>query len=434
MFAIILILIAFFGIVSLANSLSGNIIVISSGGQIVTNKVVARSGSAVDIQAAVNFTASLGGGDVYIPAGTWNFVPDGYWSLNGAPIVTVPAGVSIFGAPNERFANGSNIGWSTVLQVTWEVPNQNALGGPWFFFQGSGDLNKPSRFSDIEMIGYRYFNTSSTVEGPKGIIINEVMNYRIDHVYFRDVTGGAIWAGWFGPNTGNEGDYRTHCNGLIDHNLFINTNGIPGPLMSQETVGYGIGLGRVHSTYWDSDILDVVGHYTNYTTFIEDNYFEKWRHCVSSNDGYHYVFRYNTVNADFGFGSIDEHGTYNAVGTRAVEVYNNTFTNCLSGYNYEVNRLRGGAGIFFNNTVDSSYGLFVGTSYDGLTPTKALVGYMPDNPLYIWNNHLASGVTVNSFGSYIPLVQGQNLFYSAIPNYTHYPYPFPLTPQGLPNP
>lgn len=433
---ILLIIATLYGILILSPLVfpSINSVMIRNTGEIVNARasVTAKSGSAIDIQAAVDLVASTGG-DVYIPEGTFNFVNVGEWSSSfGAPVVTVPAGVSVYGAPTQRDTSGQVISWNTVLVCPWDVPDQGSLGGPWFFFQGNGNPNKPSRFSDIRMEGYRYLNPSSTTQGPKGIILDEIMNFRIDHCYFRDVTGGAVWAGWYGPNTDNTGDYRTHTNGVIDHSLFINTNGIPGPTTSEATVGYGIHLARVHSTYWDSDILNVVGHYTTYTTFIEDCYFEKWRHCVTANDGYHFVFRYNTVNADFGFGSIDQHGTYNAVGTRAVEVYGNTFTNCLEGYNHEVSRQRGGAGVYFNNVVDGSYGLFVGTSKDGLTPTYALVGYIPDCPLYIWDNTLASGVTTNSFGSAIPLVEGENLFYSELSGYTPYIYPHPLTVDATP--
>ena len=384
----------------------------------------AVNGSHDAIQDAVDLVS--GTGNVYIPKGSFNFTEDGHWSTGDAPMITIPAGVNIFGAPTERDGEGQVTTYHTILSVKWEVPTAGALGAPWFFFSGNGNPNEPSRFSDIRIEGYRYINATSIAQGGRGIIFDEVLNYRVDHCYFRDIEMGAVWAGWYGSQTPPE---YTNCKGVIDHSSFVNTHHDSYPTAN---IGYGVQLGRVHNTFWENDPLDVVGLYTDYTTFIEDCYFEKWRHGICASQGYHVVFRHNTIDYDYGFGSIDAHGTYNVVGTRAFEVYNNTFTNCLEGSNHEAVRQRGAVGIYFNNTVegDGSYGKFVGLSHDLHEPDYALVGYMPDCPVYMWDNSLGSGVTKYTDNTVIGMVEDVNLFFSAMPDYTPYPYPHPQTLTG----
>lgn len=397
----------------------------------------ARSGSAADIQAAVNQASSAGGGNVCIPAGTFNFTAPGHWYdlTSNYGIVMVPAGVNIFGSPTQRYANGSVISWGTILIESWAVPNPPSATSPcWFFFNGNGNPNKTCRFSDIKMVGNRFSNTSSTVAGPAGLIFNEIMNYRVDHCYFRDVCGGAVWAGWYAPNDG--GNYSTHCCGVIDHSLFINTNGIPGPNMNQATVGYGVCLGRVHNAYWDSNTADVFGKYNNYTTIIEDCYFSKWRHCICNSEGYSCIVRFCHFDYDFGFHTIDNHGIYNVVPGRDFEVYNCSFTHCTQGYGNIAIMMRSGEGVFYNNTVDTTYSVFVMLSHDGLQIIQSLT-FTPNfngayvatcHNIYVWSNKFASPGTmtvITQDPGYT--TAGVDDFTHAPSAYTPYTYPCPLT-------
>lgn len=389
--------------------------------------MTAASGSASDIQAAVDYIVSHGGvGTVHIPAGTFDFVPAGTWYENADNLgfVMIPAGVNIVGAAPVVDGSGQVVDWTTTLrcptQLTSSPPNN--IGAAWFFFYGSGDSGLTTRFANIEIIGERVFNYYTDVLASRAIIFEEVMDYRVDHCNFEDIASGAIFAGWYGNQYLSYVD--THCCGVIDHNRFVNNGyALPQPFGVDGFVMYAIQLGRGHNTYWDDNVANVFGHYTSYTTFIEDNYFSQWRHSVASNDGYHYVFRYNTVDGSWGFGDIDAHGTYNRVGTRAVEAYGNTFKNCQNGFNHQAFFHRGGAAIVTGNTNDGSYYTVSGMGFDQLEPAKCLV-----NDTYIWGNGDNWGFSADS------MYQENVNYFLRAPNmaddgfeWTPYTYPHPLT-------
>jgi hypothetical protein len=85
----------------------------------------------------------MGGGIVYIPAGTFNFVEvEEDWT---DAAVNVPAGINIFGAPTERDANDQVIEWKTILRLPWDA----TAGNSWFTFTGNADPNKSLRGSPI---------------------------------------------------------------------------------------------------------------------------------------------------------------------------------------------------------------------------------------------------------------------------------------------
>ena len=426
--AALLILLMFTGIFSLSpaiSSLTADVVVRSTGK--ILSGAYARSGSGEDIQAAVDWVASNGGiGNVYIPEGTFNFVNIGESWMT----VNIPVGVNLFGAPTERDVNGQVVEWKTVLVMPYEAPN----GAQWFSVQGSGAPNEAFRFSDIKLVGWRFFDTNSTTEYG-GLDIMHILNFRVDHCHFQDMCGTAIFAGNEMINYN-----RRVISGVIDHCRIVNSYGDPGfPNYDTRTLDYGIGLRRWACDIWDYNLSKVIGRYNNYTIFIEDNYFSKWRHCVSSNDGIHYVFRHNIVEGDYGIGSIDAHGSYAddshpyGVGTRCIEVYDNIFQNPDTTWedrNWAIN-LRGGSGIIFNNTLKGYYALMdLNNDWGNYAP------YCPQcliNQTYIWNNNLGGGILIHYNADSI---QNVNYFLRA-PNlgqdgftYTPYPYPHPLTLQG----
>lgn len=395
-----------------------NYLKIGSSGRILAFGYAA-SGSADDIQAAVDIVATSGGGNVYIPEGNFNFVDVGEpWMT-----VSVPAGVSIFGAPTEKGTIAVNnetihnmpLEWKTVLGMSYDVPS--VIPGDhipvWFHFQGDANPNKPSRFSDIKLVGWRESHPESTYQS-RGVTCDGIIDMRIDHCYFRDICGG----NWMGgaPNQ----DFR----GVMDHCILINTNGIPEPYPSR-TVGYGMGVSAGESTIWTPDIYDVQGKYGWQTVFIEDCYFEKWRHSVCGGHGAHYVFRHNIIKDDFGFGSIDAHGTYAYIGTRAIEVYENLFLDPIwSGHGICFHR--GGAGVYFNNTVRNE-GLGYYYSLAQLA-CEGQVEYCWPNDIYIWDNDLAEPTRQHP----VSVVsgtrsEGVHYFFYPMPNYKPYQYPHPLT-------
>jgi hypothetical protein len=411
-------------------------------------RFIANSGSYADIQTAVNLAAAAGGGEVQIPAGTFNFVPVGHWNdlTDEYGIVMVPAGVSIFGAPTQRNADGSVISWGTVLVCPWPAPG-SALdgGGPsWFFFEGNGNPTKPSRFSDIELRGYRALDPTAdglNQCGSMGVIFDEVMNYRVDHCYFNNVVNGGVWAGWFAPNDG--GNYAMHCCGVIDHCSFINTGGSPCDEDGGEagaTNEYGILIGRFHNAQWESNSFNVFGQYNSYTTIIENCKFSKWRHSICNEEGGSVIVRFCQFDHDFGFHTIDNHGIYNLVPGRSILVYNCSFTNCLGGYGDVAIMMRAGSGLFYNNTADSTYTTFVELSHDALsfqqsrnfTPNynASYIGICHD--IFVWSNTFASPGTMTALAQDGSRTKLNVDSFTRAPNatqgtYTPYPYPAPQT-------
>jgi len=315
-------------------------VVIRSSGQISLSKttVPAQSGSATDIQAAIDIAAA-GGGDVYIPEGTFNFVGiDEPWMT-----VNVPAGVNLFGAPTQRDANDQVTQWKTILRMPYDVPGSWSDMPVWFTVNGNSDPNKPTRISDIKLVGYRSVDPSSTTLH-RGIDINNVVDFRIDHVMLEHTTGGGItiWG----------------SNGVIDHSKLINIYGFDDlSNYLNGNIGYGVAVARGWGAVSFDPTMSVLGKYTSYTIFIEASYFSKWRHVVSSAFGGHYVFRYNIIDQDFGHFSLDAHGMRdtNNRGTRAAEIYENTLINAVLNDFDTIFQDGGGSGVWFNNYIDTSY-------------------------------------------------------------------------------
>jgi hypothetical protein len=391
--------------------------IISSTGTIQTNGYaqIAQSGSATDIQAAVDFVASQGGGNVYIPAGTFNFSEVGEpWTT-----VTIPAGVNLYGAENQRDANGQNVDWNTVLVMPYDVPSKtNGQPTTWFKVVGQSDPNKPTRISNLKLVGYRTVDPNSTtvhtaihMGGGNG---GGVLNFRIDHCYFLNTAGGVICAGT--EVSGDTANYITK--GVVDHCNFINTAGIPEPYESL-TVGYGVHVtrgGGWTGTPWETDITQVLGKYTDYTVYVEDCYFERWRHCVVSRAGAHVVLRHSIIRNDFGYGSVDIHGD---VPGRALEVYDNVMDSPI-GWTGAMNQTvwwRAGGGVAFNNVVND-YNGFIYLSKENGDPA-----YQPHD-IWVWGNTLGSGVNLLETGG---CVLGTDYFLSEPSFYTPYAYPHPLT-------
>jgi hypothetical protein len=297
--------------------------------------------------------------------------------------------------------------------------------------------------------------------------------YRIDNIYFDQISGNAILTVFSdgGP-----------LYGLIDHNTFHDCYRGDDP----DYGPYGIQVWN----YWKSDgkcwgkdgwNTSFKFGYKNFV-FIEDNLFENlsqtpnryMRHYISSELGGRYVARNNTftVNVDSPSGNntdlIEGHGfcmcESNGCGTRGAEVYNNTFNGTKMG---RVVMPRGGQWLIYNNTF-GSLGTFgnpiyffeyrAGSPGDcnqcSLTcPCSSnwhtCVGSDPAlYPLeqqitgtYVWNN-LYNGTNVEPYvdagGSQRFYIQANRDYFvsaskpAALSGYTAYPYPHPLISGVIP--
>jgi len=438
-----------------ANAQLTNTAKIHNTGQVSTNKVWAKSGYWQDIQAAIDAVTAAGGGEVHIPEGTWNFVNVGE-SWTGARVV-VPPGVSIFGAPTERTSglpydgvgqnpNDQVVEWKTVLVMPWDVPGTWGNIPTWFKLgDGSQDPNKPIRFSDIRLVGYRSFNSSS-VTMHHGIEIYGVINFRIDHCYFEHMCGEAISI----PNYYTQNFYSS---GVIDHNYFVNIHGFDDLAnYTNGNIGYGVRVGRSYLAPGEQPMPyepkeTMLGQYTNHTVFIEDSYFSKWRHVVASDHGGYYVFRHNTVENDFGHYSLDVHGLRDGesgyAGGQGAEIYHNKFLNCSDPNSVRgVFQDGGGYGVWFNNYIDTSYSSSGIALYsEDAVPSETW--HLKD--FYLWStlgnwtpswNGIPSGFNASrnvyadwyrpAYNSSDPRYPNVNSSWS-IAGYTPYTYPHPLT-------
>ena len=394
------------------STLSGNVAIHASGtiGTIVSSQIVASSGSARDIQDALNIAAAQGITKVVIPAGTFDFATGSWQTVN------IPSGVSLFGAPTQRDPNGQVVEWRTVLRMPFEAPE----GSIWFNIRGSG-----VRVSDIQIVGYREIDSGSTRQY-RGFDIRNSPNFRVDHCYLRNICG--------------EGILTESSNGVVDHSRFVNNPFYVTAAYSTCTVRYGVAPNG-DSVTWEQNIANVLGHYTPYSTYIEDCYFEGWRHSVASTRGAHYVFRYNTVRK-VSYGSVDAHGrestTQTYRGTRCIEVYNNDFGDLgpLVGTAQMGVQIRGGGGAIFNNVADG-YGTY--TSPADYTAFVCMLQYtqasFPDElvkDVWIWDNTLTpEGADLYDFGGsptpeYFLRAPDQTLDGF---EYTPYQYPHPHATQ-----
>jgi len=426
------------------SSLSNNIIITSSG-QIVSPNVNAASGSARDIQAAIDSIVAHGGvGNVFIPTGTFNFVEV------GEPWVTVnvPAGINIFGAPTQRDSSGQVIEWKTVLVMPYEVPTSGPDNTPaWFRYVIDENVHDNTfRFSDIKLVGWRFFDITSTTQYT-GVAVSSLkfldyptaglVDFRVDHCFFQDMCGSGV------SLIGGKTDLHSRrvISGVIDHNRFVNSYGNIGFMRYDErTLGYGVGMRRWACDVWESDASNVWGKYNNYTIVIEDNYFSKWRHATCSNDGIHQIVRYNTFDGSYGHGTVDGHGSYAtvdrpyAVGTRCLEVYNNVFLNYDDTWGTPwVVGVRGGSALVYNNTLDGSYAYLLDLNNDW--GNYGDLAFCAVNQTYIWNNQLNGGSIIHYNADSVEninfFLRQPNLLEDGV-DYEPYPYPHPLTLETTP--
>jgi len=193
------------------------------------NTVTAVSGSAEDIQAAVDWVEAAGGGTVYVPAGNFSFD-----ILRG---VTIHGGVSIIGAGKDK----------TILYMPNDV-------SPWRdglrMFRVYGENGNPVRISGISFVGYQARAPDNVYTG---IAIFDSKDFRVDNCSFK-------YLGMAGIKISNIYYPSAISRGVIDHNDFLYIYKNP----DQTTYGYGVDV-EFDAVTWEPNIDKNIG--------------QVWRNC-----------------------------------------------------------------------------------------------------------------------------------------------------------
>jgi hypothetical protein len=357
----------------------------------------AKSGSSEDIQAAVNLAAT--GDTVVIPAGRFPFTGQVY----------APDGIHIMGAGRDStylIKSDDLSEWHAMITV------DSKTGQP-FIFSG---ITLQGR---LDVLQGANRTTAQTAVKDQGLVIKgAAKNIQIfDSRFTKFLRAGIEFSGQSGTKYGNP-------TGVIYHNEFID-NWYP-------YLGYGIAIGGDPRS-WKGSVKPGSAK----ALFIEDNLFDRNRHCVAGGNGAIYVARYNIVKDNYqDAAAFDAHGLTPSWprGTRSVEIYNNTVTNSIT--RWAGAGIRGGSGVIWGNTWKGvSHG--VALVLESPPKSKPLTTYPaldqignPDG-LYIWSN-TSSGddvykmPTQNSRGIDYWLQQNRDYFLAPKAGYRPYKYPHPL--------
>jgi hypothetical protein len=391
--------------------------------------ITAASGTAADIQAAVDQADAAGGGTVFIPAGNFTFiVSQSKACLNNRPCgVQIPGDVNLIGAGNNQtILYCPTTGWDSTAD------RQERM------IVGDGRNNKPIRISGILFQGSVVMEPGSVEHSLTAIEMLGVKDFRIDHSTFIDFSGSAIGTtnNYVLNPSGNRG-VIDHC--VIDNpykdDFYDRTGNFP-------YWAYGIVVGGGYpSIPWDPDWTHFFGKYRHDITYIEDCSISRCRHAVAGGSlSYGYYVLRGSVLTDMivaGYGSYqDVHG-----GGQGAECYNNTVINTpydhrsISNPNYWGKYAgigfysRGGFALYYNNTImNIQNGAGITLAND-----QSMWDFAKLNGVWVWNNNFVNVDTqVSTAPNAYPIREGIEYFLRA-PNqaqdgftYTPYPYPHPL--------
>jgi hypothetical protein len=356
--------------------------------------IYAKTGYPSDLQTAINKART--GDTVVVPAGRFSFTGS----------VMSPDGIYIRGAGRD----------STFLIKADNTSN--------FMIFVDNTTGSPFKFSGITMQGRldalqgsnRTTKATSVTDG--GLYIRgAATNFQIFNSRFTKFLRAGI------EFQGDAGTRQGPQRGVIYGNEFID-NWYP-------TLGYGVAVDGSASTWSRSVTLGTAN-----AVFVEDNLFQRNRHCVTATNGAIFVARYNRVQDTYQLSqSFDAHGLTGAWprGTRAVEIYKNTTTNSTT--TWAGAGIRGGSGVIWGNSFSGvSHGIVLSLepppSSHPLKSYAALDQIGDPDKLYIWGNTSTSSIYLNPtsdpHGIGYWLKAGRDYFTTAKPGYRPYTYPHPL--------
>lgn len=391
------------------------------------NSVTADTVAACDVAGAIENVSD--GGKVYLPAGsvTWTTHTSGRAAvrINAKSVNIIGAGVG-----STIITAGTAGSWTTDPQV------------PLYITSAAG---KTVDISNLTFDGGSYTSSFGLVflNGSQG-------SWRFHHMKFNNILTRAfnIQGGQFE-------------NAVIDNNNFImKTQAIWLDQRSYGGLTYGDGSFQAVYTPGSADAIYIEDNIFNYVNPIE----QVSKAVLDALGGARVVFRYNNVINSYLFThGYETNGRLR--GPRALEVYNNTFSQNPIDWNgpYAI-ILRGGTAIITNNTIDSvnnKYNAFVqmyikrlenpcsgcqsscdgSQSQDGNTipigyACRDQVGRGLDfgfttsqalEPIYIWGNTL-QGVEP-MYHNNVPagyITEGIEYILSNLSGFTPYTYPHPL--------
>jgi hypothetical protein len=403
---------------------------------------MAASCNTSDVQAAINAAAS--GDTVTIPACS---------QTNWSSTLTINKGITLQGAGQGSTVIGDNVS---------KGGSSCSGGGPAFAWS----VNAPNGFRMTGMTIVGVATDPGVCQRGHITVSGSTHSMRIDHVTINPAQTVGIFI---------DGDIW----GLIDHHTHV------GQFVNGVRVEHVNWNGTSNDAWGDQSWAQAIQYGSGQGIYIEDSSFTSTdpnfiggaTDCFS---GGRLVFRHNTVSML----NLQSHGADSDQRHRAcrwMESYNNTFTYSNVNNLAFINWIRGGTGVFYNNTItaagyankivqvvncrDASAGCGGGPNYTpwgacdssspydqnssggyrcvdqpgagtsnllgpdssgSVTPSNTRVGNTVD-PIYVWGNTLNGSANNNTSGS--TNVASNRDYYVGVarPNYTPYIYPHPLT-------
>jgi hypothetical protein len=420
------------------SSLTQNVVIGSKGIIVGSSVVNATSGYPADIQNAVNAVNAVGGGTVYIPAGTF------HW--NGET-VNIPAGVNVIGASYAGCMSHED-NWQSYTATTIlhndKQPTSGSLMPTMFYVDGRN--GRPTRISGIQFESTAPLNSNaeSTTFYGAAIYLLQAKNFRIDHCTFIDFSNFNIEVSAYSTTVG------ASSYGLADHCVVDSPyKETDDPLGVGWQDGYGFDvLGNMRSNLgnWVGGIRNYAGKYEAIPDcallIVEDCHFSRCRHATDGANGGFIVPRYclfdepaEYQHTNSNIGDISIHGGGWGTMTPAfIEAYNNVGKSKTGTTTFGTTlcRIRGGSGIFYNNQFLCDYPgsyaqVFIWLGQDSEVPEYAIT------QTYIWDNNLANCTFISNHTA-DPVLAEENVdYFLRAPtlaqdgwSYVPYPYPHPL--------